>query len=121
MPRSYSLVACLLLALCFALARTVRADDNEAWWESARTEADREGYDLLDDAELKKLIDSGQDMILLDARADYEFAAGHLPGAVNLEFDLGDDMDLPQAKRQALVELAGDKKRMLVIYCRSFR
>ncbi|MCJ2165399.1 rhodanese-like domain-containing protein [Pseudodesulfovibrio sp. S3] len=121
MPRTYSYVACLLLALCFVGFRPAWADENEAWWSSAKAEAEREGYALLDDAGLKALIESGGDMVLLDARADYEFAAGHIPKAVNLEFDLGDNMDLPQAKGQALEALTGDKKRALVIYCRSFR
>ena len=120
MPRSYSLVACLLLALCLVV-QPAFGDENEAWWGSAQAEAEREGYTLLDDAGLKELIESDRDMVLLDARADYEFAAGHLPGAVNLEFDLADRMELPSAKRQALDELTGDRDRMLVIYCRSFR
>ena len=120
MSNTYPMVTCLLLAFCL-LAGPARADDNEAWWASARAEAEREGYGLLTDEEVKQLVDSKQDMILLDARADYEFAAGHIPGAVNMEFDLGDNMELPQDKRQALLELTTDKKRMLVIYCRSFR
>jgi rhodanese-related sulfurtransferase len=98
------------------------ADENEVWWASAVTEADRDGYTLIDDDGLRKLIDAGGDMVLLDARADYEFEAGHIPGAVNMEFDLGDDLELSPEKRQALAALMGqDKDRMLVIYCRSFR
>jgi rhodanese-related sulfurtransferase len=55
-------------------------------------------------------------------RADYEFEAGHVPGSLNLEFDLGDRTDLSPAKREAFEALAGqDRKRRLVLYCRSFR
>ncbi len=122
MQRPITCVAWLLLALCVLPARPALADETEIWWASAQAEADRDGYLLLDDDGLRKLMDEKADMVLLDARADYEFAAGHLPGAANLEFDLGDDIELPQAKRQALQNLLGpDKDRMLVIYCRSFR
>jgi 3-mercaptopyruvate sulfurtransferase SseA len=115
-------VAWLLLAFCVLFARPVRADENEVWWASARTEAERDGYRLLDDDGLKDLVDTDADMVLLDARADYEYAAGHIPGAVNLEFDLGDDLDLPARKRQGLAQIVGpDRDRLLVIYCRSFR
>ncbi|AMK09809.1 hypothetical protein AWY79_01150 [Pseudodesulfovibrio indicus] len=108
--------------MCFLPVRPALADETEIWWASAQAEADRDGYLLLDDDGLRKLVDEKADMVLLDARADYEFAAGHLPGAANLEFDLGDDIELPQAKRQALQDLLGpDKDRMLVVYCRSFR
>lgn len=122
MHRSFTCVAWLLLALCVLPAHPAGADETEVWWESARAEADRDGYRLLDDDGLRKLLDARADMVLLDARADYEFEAGHIPGAVNLEFDLGDDIELSPDKRQALRDLIGpDKDRMVVVYCRSFR
>jgi rhodanese-related sulfurtransferase len=115
-------VAWLLLAFGVLAARPALADENEVWWASAQAEAKRDDYRLIDDDGLRKLLAEKTDMVLLDARADYEFAAGHIPGAVNLEFDLGDDLDLPPQKRQALAGLVGpDKDRLLVIYCRSFR
>jgi rhodanese-related sulfurtransferase len=122
MPRIINCVAWLLLAFCVFSARPARAGENEVWWASAEAEARRDDYSLVDDDGLKELIASKADMVLLDARADYEFAAGHIPGAANLEFDLGDDLDLSDDKRRALAELMGpDKDRLLVIYCRSFR
>jgi len=122
MPRIIIGVAWLLLVFCVLAARPARADENEVWWASAQAEAKRDDYGLIDDDGLKELVGSGADMVLLDARADYEFVAGHIPGAVNLEFDLGDDLALSPEKRQALDALMGpDKDRMLVIYCRSFR
>jgi 3-mercaptopyruvate sulfurtransferase SseA len=122
MPGIITCVAWLLLAFCVLAAHPARADENEVWWAAAEAEAKRDDYRLIDDDGLRKLVGGKTDMVLLDARADYEFAAGHIPGAVNLEFDLGDDLDLPRQKRQALAGLVGqDKDRLLVIYCRSFR
>lgn len=111
----------MLLALCF-FTHPALAGENEVWWASAKAEAEREGFRLIDDQGVREMLDSGGDVLILDARADYEFVAGHIPGSKNMEFDLGDRMDLPKAKRETLKELVGpDKKRMLVIYCRSFR
>ncbi|MBI9079273.1 MAG: rhodanese-like domain-containing protein [Pseudodesulfovibrio sp.] len=114
-------VAMMLLALCFSTF-SVFAGDDEIWWMAAVSEADRDGYRLLDGKGLERLLGSGDGPLLIDARADYEFEAGHIPGAVNLEFDLGDRMGLSDAKRSALAELVGpDKQRLMVVYCRSFR
>ncbi|OIQ50280.1 Rhodanese-like domain protein [Pseudodesulfovibrio hydrargyri] len=122
MPGIITCVAWLLLAFCVLGARPVRADGNEVWWASAEAEAKRDDYRLIDDNGLRTLVGSGADMVLLDARADYEYGAGHIPGAANLEFDLGDDLDLSREKREALAGLMGpDRDRLLVIYCRSFR
>jgi rhodanese-related sulfurtransferase len=122
MQRNITCVAWLLLAFCLWSAGPALADENEVWWASAQAGAKRDGYRLIDDDGLKKLVGSDTDMVLLDARADYEYEAGHIPGAVNLEFDLGDDLELSPAKRRGLASLVGpDKDRLLVIYCRSFR
>ncbi len=117
-----SSIVYLLLAFCLCWSAPASADENEVWWSAAQMEADRDGYALVDSKSLKALMDSGANPLIIDARADYEFAAGHIPGAVNMEFDLGDRMDLPEVKRTGFVKLAGqDRKRLLVIYCRSFR
>lgn len=121
MRKGLSRVACLLLALCF-IPLTALADENEVWWSSAKAEAEREGYRLIDGIMLQERIAAGDKILIIDARADYEFAAGHITGATNLEFDLGDRMNLSADKREAFRQLAGpDKKRTLIIYCRSFR
>ncbi|BCS89318.1 hypothetical protein PSDVSF_25600 [Pseudodesulfovibrio sediminis] len=114
--------AWMLLALCLCIVLPAHAGDKEVWWSAALDEANRDGYRLIDDAAMLVLVQSGTKAVILDARADYEFEAGHIPGASNLEFDLGDRIELPSAKRAALKKLIGpDKKRTLVIYCRSFR
>ena len=121
MHKHIILTACLLLAFTFS-PPGAWADENEVWWDSARAEAKRDGFRLLDVRALRERIESGAPMLLIDARADYEFAAGHIPGASNMEFDLGDRTELSPDKRRAFEELAGpDRKRTLVIYCRSFR
>jgi phage shock protein E len=51
-------------------------------------------------------------LVLLDVRTPDEFAAGHIPGAVNIPHD-----QLPNR----LAELAGAKNKEVVVYCRSGR
>ncbi|MCB2228154.1 MAG: rhodanese-like domain-containing protein [Desulfarculaceae bacterium] len=109
-------LAALLLAALPALAAA------PAWWAQAKAQADQYGYGLIDDAGLDKLLASDKDFLLLDVRPDYEYAQGHIKGAKNLEFHLGDRLTLDPAKAKRFEALAGpDRGRLLVIYCRSFR
>jgi len=49
------------------------------------------------------------DVLLLDARSERQFAAGHLAGAVNLP--------LPEFSEERLAELIGRSDRPILIYC----
>lgn len=110
----------LLLVLACAVSGPALAQP-PAWWPDALAQAGRDGYTLLDDAGLDRALATGQ-ALLLDVRPGYEFAAGHLPGARNLEFDLADQAGPSPDKRAALQALVGpDPARPVVIYCRSFR
>ncbi len=92
------------------------------WWSSALTEAQKDGYALTSPEEIQALYASGGDYSMLDVRPDYEFKAGHLPGAKNFEIDLGDRLELKPQKAKAFEKVLGtDKNRVIVIYCRSFR
>lgn len=91
-----------------------------AWWQDAERQAATDGYALADHADLPRLTSAGA--VFLDVRPAYEFAEGHLPGAVNLEFDLGDRQEIAPEKRAAVRALLGpDVGRPVVVYCRSFR
>lgn len=114
------LAAWILLGLLLQAPSGLAAD--APWRADAREEARRDGYHLIDTPGLAELVTDEAEVLIIDARADYEFAAGHIPGAVNLEFDLGDRLTLSDEKRAAFEALVGsDRKRRLVIYCRSFR
>ena len=53
-----------------------------------------------------------KDLVLLDVRTPEEFAAGHIPGAINIPHD-----QLPNR----LAEIAGAKEKDVVVYCRTGR
>ena len=96
--------------------------DTPLWWPSALAEGQKDGYALTTPQEIQSLNASGGNYFIVDVRPDYEFKAGHLPGAKNFEIDLGDRLDLKPQKAEAFRKVLGtDKNRLIVIYCRSFR
>jgi 3-mercaptopyruvate sulfurtransferase SseA len=89
-----------------------------AWWRQAETEAKQDGYTLIHQEELKARY---TDYLILDVRPAYEFEDGHIPGSKNLEFDLGDRMEVKPEKQNALKQLLGtNSQQPIVIYCRSY-
>ena len=121
MTKTSATAVCLLLALCLLPLRAA-ASDEDVWMESARRDAEHDHYKLVSAQELAHIIAHNPDGLVIDARADYEYEAGHIPTAVNFEFDLGDRTRLSPEKQAAFEKLLGpDKKRLLAIYCRSFR
>lgn len=101
----------------------VHTEEFPAWWKQVYDEAQIESYSLITTGDLKKLYKSEkQSFLVVDVRTSYEHAEGHLPGAVNFEFDPGDKLQLKPGKKEAFLKLLGpDKDRKIVFYCRSFR
>jgi rhodanese-related sulfurtransferase len=96
--------------------------ENPVWWSSALAEAQKDGYALTTPEKTQNLYASGNNFCIVDVRPDYEFKAGHLPGAKNFEIDLGDRLELKPQKANAFKKVLGtEKNRLIVIYCRSFR
>jgi 3-mercaptopyruvate sulfurtransferase SseA len=112
----------ILLLLVMVFTGPSWSKENPVWWPTALAEAQKDGYALTIPAEIRNWYASGQDFILVDVRPDYEFKAGHLPGARNFEIDLGDRLDLKPQKADAFEKVLGtNKNKLVVIYCRSFR
>lgn len=108
-----------LTSVCLAGALSlVRAELVPAWWQQAEKDAVRDGYRLIEQAELKARYG---EFVILDVRPGYEFREAHLPDAVNLEFDLADRLELKPEKQKLVMDLLGpDKARPIVLYCRSY-
>ena len=112
----WKMACCLSLLVLAGISQA--AETTPAWRIQAQRDALRDGYRLIDRAELES---NHAAFLILDVRPDYEFRQGHLPGAVNLEFDLADRLDLNADKRKALLQVLGpDKDRTIVVYCRSY-
>ena len=112
----------ILILLVLVVIGPSWSKDNPVWWPSAIAEAQKDGYALTTPDEIQALYASSDNYFIVDVRPDYEFKAGHLPGAKNFEIDLGDRLGLKPQKADAFEKILGaDKNRVIAIYCRSFR
>ena len=112
----------ILFLLVLVITSQSWSNTTPVWWPSALDEAQKDGYTLTTPAEIQNLYASDTSYFIVDVRPDYEFKAGHLPGAKNFEIDLGDRFGLKPQKKEAFEKILGaDKNRVIVIYCRSFR
>lgn len=69
-------------------------------------------YQQITQSEAKKIMDSGEDFIILDVREQDEFDEGHIPGAFLLPYT--------EIENQAETMLP-DKDKQILVYCRSGR
>ena len=69
-------------------------------------------YEQISAEEAKKIMDSGAEYVLIDARTDEEFDAGHIEGAIVIpEYEITE---------RAEAEIP-DKDTLILVYCRSGR
>ena len=92
-------IAALLCLFCFA--------------GCAKEEKDMENtYEKITPQQAKSIMDTENDYIIIDARTEEEFAAGHIKGAVLIpEYEIAEraEKELP------------DKDALILVYCRSGR
>ena len=69
-------------------------------------------YQQITPEQAKTIMDSGEDVLILDTRAQDEYDAGHIPGAVVIPHD--------QIEARA-GELPAEKDKTILVYCRSGR
>ena len=118
------LVAC---ALALSVGCGTNQFEQELLTEEAAVKLAREtqigGYELMATAEVKKLVDDGEDFLLIDAMPkEGSFQKGHIPGAVNFEFpkqslETWDDTAIGQSQDAYEKLLGEDKDRKIVVYC----
>ena len=69
-------------------------------------------YEQITPEEAKKIMDSGEDYIILDTREQDEFDEGHIPGAILIPYT--------EIENKA-EEMLPDKDKLILVYCRSGR
>jgi rhodanese-related sulfurtransferase len=84
----------------------------------------RGGYELVSTADLKKWIDAGTDMVIVDTMPyDASYAKGHVPGAQQFLFPIPDmnDWDTNETAGKTVEDfkalLGSDTGKTIVIYC----
>ncbi len=82
-----------------------------AW--ACKPSGNDDGFKSVDVEEFASLITNTDSVVILDARTPSEFAEGHLPGAILIDYKSD------QFKSEALSRLPKDKT--IAIYCRSGR
>ena len=87
-------------------------------------EVQRGGYDVVTTEELKRWIDSGKDMVIVDTMPfEDSYKKNHVPGAVQFLFPIPDmnqwDINETDGKSQDdFIKLLGsDKEKPVVVYC----
>ena len=69
-------------------------------------------YEQITPEDAKKIMDSGEEYIVLDVREQDEYDSGHIPGAILISYT--------EIENKA-EELLPDKDKQLLVYCRSGR
>ena len=69
-------------------------------------------YEQITPEEAKKIMDSGEEHIILDTREQDEFDEGHIPGAILIPYTEIDNK---------AEEMLPDKDKLILVYCRSGR
>ena len=69
-------------------------------------------YEQITAEEAKKIMDSGEEHIILDTREQGEFDEGHIPGAILIPYT--------EIENKA-EEMLPDKDKLILVYCRSGR
>ena len=73
---------------------------------------EKEMYQQITREEAKKIMDSGEEHIILDTREQDEFDEGHIPGAILIPYT--------EIENKA-EEMIPDKNAQILVYCRSGR
>ena len=73
---------------------------------------EKEMYQQITAEEAKKIMDSGEEHIILDTREQDEFDSGHIPGAILIPYT--------EIENKA-EEMLPDKDKLILVYCRSGR
>lgn len=119
--KNYFTIAAVAFALVISGCGkfTPKELDNEKIAVKFGKEVLRGGYKIVDTEELKKWTDSKKDMLIIDTMplAD-SYNKNHIPGAVQILFEIPELEKIDDAKKAELLKLLGDNKdKTVVFYC----
>ena len=75
-------------------------------------EREKSMYEQITQKEAKKIMDGGNDFVILDTREQEEFDEGHIPSAILIPYT---------EIEQKAEEVIPDKETVVLVYCRSGR
>ena len=103
-------ILCIVLLSCILFAACANNSGNEKTNDLKKGE--KAVYTQISQEEAKRIMDSGEEHIILDVREQDEFDEGHIPGAILIPYT---EID---AKAE---EMLPDKDALILVYCRSGR
>jgi thiosulfate/3-mercaptopyruvate sulfurtransferase len=125
---TFSFIGLLVMALTPSVQGAQNQFEKEVEKEQGAVklvrEVQRGGYDVISTDELKKIIDQGETLLIIDTMPyEASYKKGHVPGAAQFLFPIPDmetwDPQKTEGKTDAdFVALLGpDKNKAIVIYC----
>lgn len=105
-----SIVSLAGLTGCFGAAADSNGNGNSNGSNATNNSSNFSSYQQVDAETAKKLMDTEDDYVILDARTQAEYDEGHIPGAILIPHDT-----VTTAAEDALP----DKDQLILVYCRS--
>lgn len=106
-----SVLICIMLTSCGNNGGVIGGADGPTAIKIA-DKAEKTDYEQISPADAKKIIDSGEEHIILDVREQDEYDEGHIAGAILIPYT--------EIENKAQ-ELLPDKHKTILVYCRSGR
>lgn len=75
------------------------------------------GYDLISTEDIKKKLDAGEDMVIIDTMPEDSYNKNHIPGAVGAVLPGKMEEVDPERRRAFLKALGENKNKPVIIYC----
>lgn len=108
-----SSILCILLSACGNASSTGIIGGADGPTEiDVSEEGEKAMYVEITAEDAKKIMDSGEDFVILDVREQDEFDAGHIPGAILIPYTKIENKS---------EEMLPDKDTQILVYCRSGR
>jgi len=117
-PTTLTLLALVMLAGCSSDFGTKELK-TEKVAATFCAEVQRGAYQVVITPELKKWMDGGKSMLIVDTMPyEASYKKNHIPGAKQMEFPIPELETIDEGMKNKLVELLGpDKDRTIVFYC----
>ncbi len=107
-----SIIFCILLTSCAEEDVGIIGGADGPTSISVSEQGEKMMYKQITAEDAKKIMDSGEEYILLDVREQDEFDVGHIPGAILIPYTEIDN------KAEAMLP---DKDKQILVYCRTGR
>ena len=109
---SISIVIVIILASLFLVSDMVLVDNEVSSQDKDNKQEETMTYTSISMQEAFLQLNNAQDYVLLDVRRADEFAAGHIPNAINIANETID---------KTIVNSLPNKNQLIFVYCRSGR